>query len=85
MTGYNDDDSLGRLIKSAYRPVTASPELKKRLLERLMVEVNMVTAGTPISLRDRPQIWIPIAVAIIAGVIGYGVWLSANISSSLLP
>ena len=85
MTDFNDEENLGRLLKSAYRPVTPPPELKKRLLERLVLESNLATAGAPSSLWARPRIWIPVAVAIIAVVIGYGAWLSAGISSTILP
>ena len=85
MSDCNDDDSLERMLKSAFKPVKAPPELKKKLLERLVVESDIVTAGASVALRDKPRIWIPIAVAIIAAIIGYGIWLSANFSATLLP
>ena len=85
MTDFNDEENLGKMLKSAYRPVSPPPELKRQLLERLVLEANVATAGTASSIWGRPRIWIPIAAAIVAGVIGYGAWLSMNISATMLP
>ena len=85
MTDFNNEKNLGQMLKSAYRPVSPPSEMKRQLLERLVLEANMATTGTGFSLWARPRIWIPIAAAIVAGVIGYGAWLSMNISATILP
>ena len=80
MTDFDNEDGIKRLLKEAYRPVAPSSEFKEQLRERLTREVY---SAQPILAR--PKLVIPIIVAIAAGLIGYGVWLSVNLVPSLLP
>ncbi|MEJ2047457.1 MAG: hypothetical protein P8X92_05345 [Dehalococcoidia bacterium] len=79
----NNEEEIRNLVKSAYSPASPPPELKKRLLEQLSLEVS----GTGISrpLWEQPRILVPILAAIISGLIGYGAWLSLNVVPTLLP
>jgi len=78
MEGANNDtknkDEMKKLLSSVYEPVTPSPEYKAKLLKCLINEADGTAAVT--STWRRPERWVPVAVAIIAVVIGYGVWLS---------
>ena len=83
MRDFNNEEDIGRLLKSAYQPVVPSPELKDQVLERLTLEVGAVlSASRP--LWERPKLWAPIVAAVISGIIGYGVWLSLNVVPTLL-
>ena len=82
---FNNEEDIRHLLKSAYTPVVPPPELRKQLFERLTLEASGATLGAPHSLWERPKLWVPIAVAIISGLIGYGAWLSLNVVPTLLP
>ena len=84
MIDFNSEEDIRRLLKSAYKPVVASPELKEQLLERLTYEVDAaLSASRPVW--ERPRLWVPIVASIISAVIGYGVWLSLNVVPTLAP
>jgi hypothetical protein len=80
---HNNEEKIRNLVKSAYSPVTPPPELKKQLLKQLTLEVS--SAGVSHPLWEQPRILVPILAAVIAGLIGYGAWLSLNIVPTLLP
>jgi len=85
MTDFDNEDGIKRLLKEAYKPVAPSSEFKEQLRERLTREVYSAGAGIAHPILARPKLVIPIIVAIAAGLIGYGVWLSVNLVPSLLP
>ena len=85
MIDFNNEEDIKRLLKSAYKPVAPSPELKGRVLERLTLEVSGAALSVPYPLWERPKLWAPIVGAVILVVIGYGVWLSLNVAPALLP
>ncbi|MBE9512938.1 MAG: hypothetical protein IMY77_02635 [Chloroflexi bacterium] len=85
MIDFNSEEDIKRLLKSVYKSGAPSPELKERLLESLTLEAGGAALNTSYPLWKRPRLWLPIAVAVISGVIGYGVWLSLNVVPTLLP
>ena len=85
MIDFNSEEDIKRLLKSVYKSGAPSPELKDRLLESLTLEAGGAALSTSHPLWKRPKLWAPIVVAVISGVIGYGVWLSLNIVPTLLP
>ncbi len=85
MIDFDNDEDIKRLLRSVYKPVAPSPELKEQLLKRLTLEVSGATLMASHPLWERPKLWLPIAVSAISVVIGYGVWLSLNVVPTLLP
>jgi len=85
MRDFNNEEDIGRLLKSAYQPVVPSPEFKEQVLERLTLEVGAAVLSASRPLWERPKLWAPIVAAVISGIIGYGVWLSLNVAPTLLP
>jgi hypothetical protein len=81
----NNEEAIRNLVKSAYRPVTPPSALKKQLLERLTHEASGVGVGVSRRPWEQPRLVIPILVAVISGLIGYGAWLSLNAVPTLLP
>lgn len=79
----NNEEEIRKLVKSAYRPVASPPELKEQLLNQLTLEAS--GAGVARPLWEQPRILVPILAAVIAGLIGYGAWLSLNIIPTILP
>ncbi len=75
----SDEEDLKRLIKAAYSPVSPPPGLREYIGERLTLEAaHGMRAGR--SLPGRPRTWLPIAIGLISGAIGYGAWLSLNLA-----
>ena len=72
----NNEEEISRLLKSAYKPIAPSPELREQLLERLTAGGSLVLASAHQPAWRRIRIWMPIAAAITGGTIAYGVWLS---------
>lgn len=85
MIDFDNDQDIKRLLRSVYKPVAPSPELKEQLLKRLTLEASGVALRASRPLWERPKLWLPIAVSAISGVIGYGAWLSLNVVPTLLP
>jgi anti-sigma-K factor RskA len=71
----NNNNEMKELLGSLHEPATPSPEFKAKLLESLINEAEG-TAAVSHTAWSRPEKWVPVAGAIIAVVIGYGVWLS---------
>ena len=85
MIDFNSEDDLKRLLKSACKPESPPAELQGQLLERLDVETSDTALGVSRSLWERPRIWLPVIIAVIAGLVGYGAWLSLNVVPMLVP
>jgi hypothetical protein len=83
MTDFDNDNGIKKLLKGAYRPIAPSSEFKEQLCERLSYEAHSAGASRP--TLARPKLVVPIIIAIAAGLIGYGVWLSVHLVPSLLP
>ena len=83
MTDCKEEESLKSLLKMAYTPVAAPPELRARLYERLTLEASGVGHLRP--FYERPRVLVPLLAAIATGLIGYGSWLSQNVIPTLLP
>ncbi len=81
MIDFNSDEDIRRILKSAYEPAVPSPGFREQLLEYLTHEV----VGTHHPIWRRTKLWVPIAVTVISAVIGYGVWLSLGVVSTLSP
>ncbi len=81
--GMSDEENLKRLIKTAYSPVNPPSGLRECLGERLTLEATGAPRASH-SLRLRPRAWLPIAIGLISGAIGYGAWLSLNIAPMLM-
>lgn len=87
MTDLDNEDSLRKMLKAAYRPVAPSSEFKEQMRKRLAYEVHHAGVDAAVSppILARPRVVIPTIVAVAAGLIGYGVWLSANLVPTFLP
>ena len=79
----SDEEELKRLMKAAYSPVSPPHGLRESLRERLALEA---TGGQRVgrSLPGRPRAWLPVAIGLISGAIGYGAWLSLNLAPMLM-
>jgi len=84
MADFNEEAEIQRLIKGAYRTVTPPAQLKSRLQECIILEASVAAGPHQASLWERPKVWLPIAIGAVAAVIGYGAWLSINVTQSLL-
>jgi hypothetical protein len=82
---FNSEEDIRNLVKSAYRPARPPTKLKKQLLERLTLAVSDANIGIFRPLREQPRVLVPILVAVTCGLVGYGIWLSLNVVSTLLP
>lgn len=82
--GTNSEDRIGKMVKSACKPVDPSPGLRDRLRQRLASEVTDSTSGSS-ALTGKTKIGLIAAGAVISGSIGYGVWLSLNAVPAIVP
>ena len=82
---FDNEEKVGRLLKSACKPVASSPELKDGLRQRLILEVDNITSGSSHSLVGWTRSGLIVVAAVISGAIGYGVWLSLNVVPVLVP
>ncbi len=82
---FNSEDDIRNLVKSAYGPARPPAKLKKQILERLTLETSGTKMGVSHPLWEQPRVLVPILVAIVSGLVGYGAWLSLNVVSTLLP
>ncbi len=85
MMNSDSEEDIGRLLKAACEPVVPPPEVKDRVLEHLTLEASRVSSGASRLPWERPKLLVPILVAVISGLIGYGSWLSLNLVSTFLP
>ena len=85
MDNFDSDDDIKRLLKAAYEPVAPPPEVRTGVLECLTLEAGRVILRVSRPLWERPRLVVPVLVAVIAGLIGYGAWLSLNLVPTLLP
>lgn len=85
MMDFNNEEEIGRLLKSACKPTAPSPELKEGLRQRLTLEAGSAVLSTGPSLVGRTRLGLIVAAVVISGAIGYGVWLSLNVVPALIP
>jgi hypothetical protein len=85
MTNFNSEEDVGRLLKAVYGPVVPPPEVRAGVLERLTLEASRVSSTASRPPWERPRLLVPILVALISGLIGYGSWLSLHLVPTLLP
>jgi len=85
MMDFNNEEEIGRLLKSACKPVVPSPELKGGLRQRLTLEAGSAVLSTGHSSVGWTRSGLIVAAAVISGAIGYGVWLSLNVAPALIP
>ena len=83
MIDFKEEESLRSLLKAAYTPATAPPELRARLYERLTLEASGIGHSRP--FYERSKVLVPLLVAIATGLIGYGSWLSQSVIPTMLP
>ena len=74
-----DEEDIKRLLKSIYLAVPPPVGFRECLGDRLSLEVARLP-GRGRSRLERPRVWLPIALGAISGAIGYGAWLSLNLS-----
>ena len=82
---FDNEEKVRRLLKSAYKPVAPSPELKDGLRQRLILEVDNIASGSSHSLVGWTRSGLIVAAAVISAAIGYGVWLSLSVVPVLVP
>ena len=85
MADFTSEDEIKKLLKSAYQPVTPSPELKNQQLQDLVRGVGSTAPSVTRPRWSQPRLWLPIAAAVISAVIGYGVWLGQAMGATLVP
>ena len=85
MDNFDSDDDIKRLLKAAYEPVAPPPEVRTGVLECLTLEAGRAVLRLSRPPWERPRLMVPVLVAVIAGFIGYGAWLSLNLVPALLP
>ncbi len=82
---FNNEEEIGRLVKSACKPAVPSPELKEGLRRRLTLEAGSAVLSTGHSLVGWTRSGLIAATAVVSGAIGYGIWLSLNVVPALVP
>ena len=85
MINFDSEKDIGRLLKAVYEPVVPPSEVKDGVLERLTLEASSASSRASRPPWERPKLLVPILVAVISGLIGYGSWLSLNLVPTLLP
>jgi len=80
----NNENGIGKMVKSACKPVGPSPGLKDRLRQQLAHEVADNLSRRH-GLMWKTRIGLIAAGAAISGSIGYGVWLSLNAVPAMVP
>ena len=83
--GSNHEEKIGRMVKSACKPVDPSPGLRDRLRQRLTHEAMDNVSRSHGPMMGKTRIGIIAASVIISGSIGYGVWLSLNAVPAMAP
>ena len=82
---FDNEEKVGRLLKSACKLVEPSPELKDGLRQRLILEVDNIASGSSHSLVGWTRSGLIVVAAVISSAIGYGIWLSLNVVPTLVP
>ena len=84
---FNNEEEIeiGRLLKSACKPMAPSPELKEGLRQRFTLEAGSAVLSTGHSSVGWTRSGLIAAAVVISGAIGYGVWLSLNVVPILVP
>ena len=75
--GYMDDEeSIGRLLRQTYRPVSSPPGVRGQIRERLIAEIKCYSEASSNKPWARPRLIVPILVSIASGLIIYGYYIS---------
>jgi len=85
MMDFNNEEEIGKLLKSACKPVAPSPELREGLRQRLTLEAGSAVLSTCHSPVGWTRSGLIAAAVVISGAIGYGIWLSLNVVPALVP
>jgi len=75
MSYINDEETIGRLLRQTYRPVSPPPGVREQIRERLIAEIECYSEGSS-EPWARPRLIVPILVSIASGLIIYGYWIS---------
>ncbi len=79
MSYINDEETIGRLLRQTYRPVSLLPGVKEQIRERLIAEIEYYLGGSS-KPWARPRLMIPILASIASGLIAYGYWISMTLA-----
>jgi len=81
MAGFISEDEIRELLKSACPPAAPLPEFKNQLLQDLTRRAE----GLSRPRWRQPKLLVPVAAALIAVAIGYGIWLGQAVEATLVP
>jgi hypothetical protein len=79
MSYIDDEETVGRLLRETYRPVSLPPGVKEQIRERLIAEIECYLEGSS-KPWARPRLMIPILASIASGLIAYGYWISLTLA-----
>ena len=71
----DSEKHMKNILKTIYKPATASPEFREGLLERLTHELGGDVGQLTIPLWKQPRSFVFIAAVLIIAAIGYGIWI----------
>ena len=75
MTYIDDEETLGKLIRQAYGPVSPPSGEKELIVARIMTELDGYSEGES-KPWARPRLMVPVLASIAGGLIAYGYLLS---------
>jgi len=78
MSNIDGEETIGKILRQAYQPISLSPCVKEQIRERLLVEIEACSYGSR-QLWVRPRLMVPILVSIASGLIAYGYWISITL------
>ncbi len=79
------EENMKKLFQAIYKPVTASPEFKDRLLKHLATEVSARAEVLATPLWRQLKLWIPITAILVLATIAYGIWLPLTSVPTVTP
>jgi hypothetical protein len=71
----DDEETIGRLIRSAYRPASLPAAVKEIIRGDIMNELDNDSKRI-MKPWARPRLMVPILASIASGLIAYGCWIS---------
>jgi hypothetical protein len=72
----DDEERIKKLIKTIFKPVSASSEFKERLLKSLTNQISSRTVRSPVPMWQRRRLWIAVTAVVVLAVVGTAIWLS---------
>lgn len=75
MSYINDEETIGRLLRETYRPVSLPPGVREQIRERLIAKIEGYS-GHADKPWASPRLMVPILASIASGLIIYGYWIS---------